>query len=224
MRATFSAAPPDENEYVGFFSAKFRLKTGLTAERVSHFMASTTTTPDVFLFSPFADQSAAFYNVFEQGNWWHSGVFECSQLFLDAVGFEVDLRQLPTHSGNTVFCNYVVARPRFWRAWLGLNEQLFQIAERQIGELGRRLNSMVLHDGRSDVPMKVFVMERVATLLLAGTSDFAVQAFNPFLLPMAFSSRQHALPQLLACDALKIAFSRSGFPEHREGFFGLRRR
>ena len=76
------------------------------------------------------------------------------------------LDELVSDSRNTVHSNYFIAKPRFWRAWLAINEQLFAIAETTDDPLGEELRAPTSYRGRANVQMKIFVMERVATWIL----------------------------------------------------------
>ena len=67
---------------------------------------------------------------------------------------------------NTVHSNYFIAKPRFWRAWLAINERLFAIAESPDDALGEELRAPTSYRGRDEVQMKIFIMERIATWIL----------------------------------------------------------
>ena len=83
-----------------------------------------------------------------------------------------DLDALVSDSRNTVHSNYFIAKPRFWRAWLAINEQMFAIAETPSDALGEALRTPTRYRGGSNVQMKIFVMERVATWLLITRPKF----------------------------------------------------
>ena len=111
-----------------------------------------------------------------------------------------------THSGNEVYSNYFVARPRFWRAWLEVTEQLFEIAESRDDPLGMELRQPTTYRGGESVEIKVFLMERVATWLLAREPQFVVKARDPFIA----RSRLYKLPGAIVCDAVKLAYQQNG--------------
>jgi hypothetical protein len=67
----------------------------------------------------------------------------------------VNLHELVTDSRNTVHSNYFAAKPRFWREWLAINEQLFSIAEADADELGKALISTTSYRGRAEVQIKI---------------------------------------------------------------------
>ena len=119
-----------------------------------------------------------------------------------------------TDSRNTVHSNYFVAKPRFWREWLAINEQLYAIAETPGDALGEALRTPTAYRGARNVHMKIFVMERIATWLLAREPGFATRVRDPF----AARSRIYKLPAAVACDALKIAYATQGRGQYLDVF------
>ncbi len=110
--------------------------------------------------------------------------------------------------------NFFIAKPRFWREWLAVCEALFAIAESASDPLGAEFCAPVAYRGGTDVQMKVFVMERVATWLLARDGTFRARARDPF----AARARIYKLPVAIVCDALKIAYSIQGREQYRDMF------
>lgn len=211
----------DEAGYYGFLSPKFEEKTNLSAAQVEEFVRANAPQADVLLFSPYFDQSAFYLNVFEQGECRHAGSLRTAQEALAATGSDVRLAELVTDSRTTVFCNYFVARPRFWRAWLAINERLFALAETGHGELGERLNALTTH-AEEVVPLKVFIMERVASLLLASQAGWRSRAYSPYRLPLSRLPVAKYPFELVLFDSLKIAYLTQGHAEYKDAFLRLR--
>jgi hypothetical protein len=219
MRRFLLSETLHEEVFYGFLSPKFNLKTNLTASQLFEFIRQCALGTEVILFSPSIHSGAHFLNVFEHGDAVHPGLLTASKLLLARINSHVDLDVLVTDSRNTVYSNYFVAKPRFWRAWLAINEQLFSIAESDGDELGKILTAATSYRGRSEVQMKVFIMERIATLILASDSSFATQARDPFVA----NRRIYKLPLAIVSDALKIAYRTQGFAQYKEVFLLLRR-
>ncbi len=205
----------DESAYYGFLSPKFKLKTGLTAAMVREFILACDHSLDVILFSPSIHNSAYYWNVFEHGDVEHPGLKQVTRELFERLELSADLDVLVSDSRNTVHSNYFVARPRFWRAWLAINEKLFTIAETAGDALGESLRAATRYRGSRDVQMKIFIMERMATWLLAGGDSFTVRARDPF----AARSRIYKLPTAIVCDALKIAYATQRRSQYRDVFF-----
>jgi 2-polyprenyl-3-methyl-5-hydroxy-6-metoxy-1,4-benzoquinol methylase len=204
--------------HYGFFSPKFKQKTTLTAAAVEDFVRQRGGAADVVGFSPFFDQMAFPVNIMELA----AGNHECRETFsqcaaLIAPGFDIERSVMS--SLDTLYCNFFVAKPRFWREWLAKCELIFELAEQGVTPLGQALNRVVTY-GTATAPAKVFVIERVASLLLWSQRQWAVERFNPILLPQASARLLQVAsgPDLMLLDALKIAYARSG-AEHYLGLY-----
>lgn len=209
----------DEDAFYGFLSPKFKLKTNLSATEAREFIQAADPEADVVLFSPSIHNSAFYLNVFEHGDAEHPGLMRAAQQFFARLGHPAPLDDLVSDSRNTVHSNYFIAKPRFWRAWLKITEQLYAIAESQDDPLGAQLRAPTQYRGRRDVQMKIFLMERVATWILITNPTFKAVARDPF----AARSRIYKLPFAIICDALKISYSTQGRSQYKDVFLMLRR-
>ena len=209
----------DEEAFYGFLSPKFKLKTNLSAAEVVDVIRSSGAATDVVLFSPSIHNSAFYLNVFEHGDAEHPGLMRVAQDFFARINHREPLASLVSDSRNTVHSNYFIAKPRFWRAWLKITEQLFAIAETAGDPLGIQLCTATTYRGRREVQLKIFVIERVATWILATDKSFTVHARDPFVA----RSRIYKLPVAIICDALKIAYTTQGRRQYLDVFLMLRR-
>jgi hypothetical protein len=208
----------DENSFYGFLSPKFNLKTSLSSAAVREFIVAADSTAEVVLLSPSIHNSAYYWNVFEHGDAEHPGLKAVAARLLGRLNLPSDLDSLVSDSRNTVHSNYFIAKPRFWRAWLAINEKLFAIAETPADALGEALRTPTAYRGGSHVQMKIFVMERMATWLLTVDRSFAACVRDPFVA----RARIYKLPLAIVCDALKIAYSTQGRTQYRDVFLLLR--
>ncbi len=208
----------DEHAFYGFLSPKFRLKTNLNSAAVREFVLAADAATEVILFSPSIHNNAYYLNVFEHGESEHPGLMNAAEALLERLGLPHDLAALVSDSRNTVLSNYFVAKPRFWRAWLAINEKIFAIAEAPGDALGEALRAPTTYRGGSHVQMKIFIMERMATWLLTYDRSFAAQVRDPF----AARSRIYKLPLAIICDALKIAYATQGRAQYKDVFLWVR--
>jgi len=208
----------NEDAFYGFLSPKFRHKTNLSAALVHDFIERSAGTTDVFLFSPSIHNSAYFLNVFEHGDAEHPGLARVAARLFERIDPAVKLDELVSDSRNTVHSNYFLAKPRFWRAWLAINEQMFAIAESPDDPLGKELRTPTSYRGQQNVQMKIFIMERVATWILARDRSFVARVRDPF----AARARIYKLPVAIVCDALKIAYASEGRGQYKDVFFLVR--
>jgi hypothetical protein len=214
--------PLTGDAYYGFFSPKFGSKTNLGSTAVYDFIHEHAGSRDVFLFSPFFDQIAYPANIFEQGALQHADTLQTFRECVARAAPGVDFNSLIMDSTNTVFCNYFVAKPAFWRIWLEKCELIFRIAEEGTTDLAKRLNAVTSHDG-SGVPMKVFVLERMASLILSTEKHWRVKSYNPLTLPWSKAAIASFRLEMAFLDALKIAHASQGHQQYLDAFYDLRR-
>lgn len=211
----------NEDDYYGFFSPKFAEKTTLDSVDVHEFIRHHAGNADVVLLSPFFDQGAFAINMFEQGAMHHSGIWEVFQESVAIVAPGIDCKTLVMDSRNTVFCNYFVAKPKFWRHWLDKCEVIFNIAEERTSKLAQMLNASTNHDDGS-ATNKVFVIERIASLLLATEPGWKVKAYNPLSLPFSPDPIARFKRELILLDSLKVESATQGGPQHMELYSRIR--
>jgi hypothetical protein len=207
----------DETAYYGFFSPKFRTKTGLGAQEVRAFVLEQgEADTDAFLFSPQPDVGMFFENVYVGGERFNPGFLQTSQDVLEAAGWQGDLRTVVMDSRTTVFSNYIVARPSYWRLWRQLCECVFMLAEQPElkPDLHARLNQPTGYSGGAQ--RKIFVIEGIASLLLT-LSGVRAQALSPFSVPW-YSVFSRYRSEAATADALKIAYRESARPEYLAEF------
>jgi hypothetical protein len=209
----------DEDAFYGFVSPKFKLKTNLSAAEVREFIQSSDPATEVVLVSPSIHLSAYYLNVFEHGNVEHPGLLSAATNFFSRIHHPQRLEDLVSDSRNTVHSNYFIAKPRFWRAWLQITEQLYAIAEQPDDELGKQLRAPTQYRGKLNVQMKIFLMERVATWILITDRSFTARVRDPFVA----RSRIYKLPMAIVCDALKIAYTTQGRSQYKDVFLLVRR-
>lgn len=214
--------PLDEQAFYGFFSPKFRHKTGLSHAQVQDFVAAAAPRADVVLFSPQPDMGAFFLNVFEQGETFDPGLIDTCSQWLESIGLKVPLRELVMDSRQIVFSNYFVARRAFWREWLALNETLFALCEGPDSALRQAMCQPTSY--RDAAQRKVFVQERTASLLLALQPQWRSVAHDPFGFGWSMSKlREHPIEAFIS-DALKLAWREQRFPEYFQAFASVRER
>ena len=211
----------DENTLYGFFSPKFARKTTLDSATVKGFAANVPAGVDVVAFSPFFDQGAIHLNTFEQAATNHPGIWPVFEQAMAVLAAGFDPHAVPMDSRRTIFCNYFAATPAFWRAWLAKCEVLFSIAENGTSALGTLLNTPVAY-AQGAVPAKIFVIERMVSIVLALDARWRVKHFDPLRLPMSGSVVSPYPADLLVLDALKTAAIETGHPHYLQMFTQIR--
>ncbi|MFZ2649622.1 MAG: hypothetical protein WA210_05900 [Burkholderiaceae bacterium] len=213
----------DEAAWYGFFSPKFGAKTGLSHADVVRTVQAAAPSADVVLFSPQPDMGAFFLNVFEQGETFDAGFIAAFEAFLRHAGQPAELRAIVMDARQTVFSNYFVARPAFWRAWLAIGEALFAVCEasdiEEHVELRRALTATTSYAGAM---RKVFIQERIASFLLATQPQWRSVAANPFAFAWSATRfREHPVEAVIS-DALKTAYRDRPYPQYLHAFGRVR--
>lgn len=223
IRRFLRSATLVESDYYGFLSPRFADKTSLRGRQVIAFIAQSDGA-DVVTFSPFPEHSACFLNLFEQGDLFHPGLAGTAAAFLAGLDRGLGLDRLVTHSRNAVLANYFVAKPRFWRAWQDVLERCFSAAEATGSSLHAVLTATTAHHGKAQPQMKIFLMERIASTLLATSADYAVASFPPFEMAFSHPFFTGVFSELIELDALKLALSATGDSHYLKCYRSLQAR
>ena len=210
----------NEDELYGFLSPLFYGKTMLDAGTVQQFI-DTHPGYDVYGFSPFLQDSACYLNIIEHGNSYHPGMWQLTDALLRSIGAEIDFQHLVMDLNTTIFCNYFVAKPAFWAKWFALTEHLFEITEDSNNALGREINSMTSYK-QATLNMKVFIIERIASLILSQDNSVRIASYDIEQMPWSDPAYRPYQNQMMRLNALKLAYRDSGEPRHLDDFFAQR--
>ncbi|MFJ9532064.1 hypothetical protein [Herbaspirillum sp. NPDC101396] len=219
IRAYFVNEVVDEEALYGFFPAGFAEQSGIAAADMVQFVERNPGN-DAYLFVPNQRDATCFLNVFEEAEFRHPGFRQLAQDYLDAVGLSLDLREFVTDSRATAHTGNVLAKPVFWKTWFDLCEQVFAVAESGDGPLAAGFNAA--SGDASQAPLKVWLTERVASLVLALDQQLRIAVYDhaaralPDLASLAYRDK---LPRL---DALKRDYLATGDIALIDGFLELR--
>lgn len=206
--------PLDNDAWYGFFSTKFYERSGIGYDSLRKFLDALPETVQVAPIAVFWDHIAYFINPFEQGECFHPGLLNASAPFFQKAGIDLGISSYVGHSQNTVFCNYFFAKPVFWRQWLAVADLLFEECETANTSLGEALTRpcKYLSGGAVPTQMKVFVQERIVSVLLA-TGAFKVttadlsHSIGPNM--TLFNNDPRTRRLLNTCETLKLEYNRT---------------
>jgi tetratricopeptide (TPR) repeat protein len=211
----------DDDTYLGFFSPKFLQKTGMEGYRVlelvRHFDG------DVLSLSPYFDQGAMYPSPFAQGEFNHPGLIKTTQELLSLLKIDLDLESLVCDQSTTIFCNYFVARYSFWKRWFAYAERIFNLCEGPDCELKRRLTTVTKYREGTQYAMKIFIMERLVTIVMEELGIKARVGINVADAPQLLQGPKENLSGLLLCDALKGQYRNTGLAVFKELFTDIRK-
>ncbi|MCE2659201.1 MAG: hypothetical protein LW854_13315 [Rubrivivax sp.] len=226
MRQFVQQGGLEDAAFYGLFSPKFGSKTGLSHAQVVQAVqaAAQGQGADVVLFSPQPDMAAFFLNVFEQNELFDPGFMAASEAFLAHIGQPCSLASLVMDMRQTVFSNYFVARPAFWREWLAVGERLFAVCEGLDTSAPASLREALTHQTTypGAVQRKVFLLERLAPWLLTVQPRWRTHAVNPFNMAWSASRLRERPVDAVISDALKMAYREHGFPQYLDAFAKVR--
>jgi hypothetical protein len=218
--------PLADDDWYGFLSPHFGRKTGLNSAHVEEFMAFARDKCDVALILTGWDQIAYFQNPFEQGEIWHPGITALSQAVLRRLGRDDDLSALISCSGNFTFANYIVAKGRYWRAWLALADGFFDLVERDTSALAADLRRPTSYGAANQAPIKAFIQERLPAVILADrrfrTATLDTSDATPIFARL-FEVDAATRGVLQTCDRLKKQYHRTGDRQALDCFREVRR-
>lgn len=198
--------PLKEDCWYGFLSPKFSAKTGISGEIVHELVKQCDAFCNVVLFHSSWDQLSYFQNIFEQGEYWHPGLTALTQNFLSTAGIDFDLSAAVMHCNNSVFSNYVIAKPEYWRKWLELAKVFFEFVETSGVSVYKGATSY----GSEIAPMKTFIQERLSSIVLT-MNHFNVGVPDLTATGAVYERMYDFNPQLRrllqTCDILKQRYS-----------------
>jgi hypothetical protein len=178
-----------EHTFYGFFPPDFAARTGLGPQAVVDLVRRHGSC-DVLGLGPAWDQSALFLNPFVHAEQQLPGVLPAAQKLAHVLGLQVDLARQPMHSGNTVRGSFLVAKRRFWLAWL----EAFAHWSSEAGD--------------PSSPVQAALVDWIATLVhLRG--GWSSHCLDPFALALQAPADPLFAPALTA-DALKLRHVHTG--------------
>ncbi len=210
----------EEDTYYGFFSPKFHKKTRLSPQQVFDYIHNVRS--DIVSFSPYLDQSPVFTNIFEQGELEHKGLQNMAQSFLEDAGIPIDIKGFFNDHSGFIYCNFFVAKKEFWELWHRFANRLYQQTDQFETEIGKAFNTTAPYNSGEHIAYKVFMIERLASLLINLYGRFTVRCYPPTELPLGNSPLSKYRQELVVLNALKIAFIQTREAAYFDAIVNLR--
>jgi hypothetical protein len=197
----------DENEFIGIFSHRFFEKTGMTGSDV--FAIAEKSKSEVISFSPDLQASVLYLNSFIQADSKHPGFLSCAQKAYEHIGFGIDLNNLVSSHVRTIFANFWVAKYSFWKVWFKYALKLYFLSSNKSQFISKKMNELTLHRGVKSTPFKVFILERLITVLLEDLNIDAELAidYHKYYSNGNFSNER--IKEIFLLDSLKLSFRKN---------------
>jgi 2-polyprenyl-3-methyl-5-hydroxy-6-metoxy-1,4-benzoquinol methylase len=199
----------DENSYYGFFSPKFQQKTGHNAETFKKACNSLSENYDVIFCSPQPEVGCFFKNVYYGSDRTDPGALDTYDQVYKNYSSEFNIKNIIGDSSNTIYSNYFIAKPIFWREWLKFAEYVFNLAENGSSRLRDELNFITPY-GDQTIPRKVFLIEGIVSILLITLKKYtyySIPLFPGFHSGNIFEEYQE---ESRICDFLKKSYKNTG--------------
>jgi len=211
-----------EGAWYGFLSPKFYEKTGFEPQFILDVIENYGDKGNVLLLSPGWDQLSYFLNPFEQGDVWHPGLLELSQKFINTLGLKVNLSKLVSDTTSSVFSNYIIAKKEFWDEWKKIAEAFFEYVENN-----PEYTNQTSYGAKSNqYPMKTFIQERFASLILS-IGSFRVftpdQSVTGPIFTRLFSNDSRTRRLLQTCDLMKFKYREKSDEKFLSMYWEMRR-
>jgi hypothetical protein len=144
-----------------------------------------------------------------------------SQEFLNKYQLEINLNTLVSDTSSSVFSNYIIAKKEFWIQWRKIAEQFFEYVENSpVYDVKTSYGSL-----ENQFPMKTFIQERLATLILS-TNTFKVlspdQSFSAPIFTRLFPDDIKTRRLLQVCDLMKTKYRESKDEKYLEMYWSIR--
>jgi hypothetical protein len=210
-----------DDAWYGFLSPKFSDKTGFNSSFVLKVIENYGELGDVALFSPGWDQLAYFLNPFEQGEVWHPGLMAASQDFSNKYQLEINLNTLVSDTSSSVFSNYIIAKKEFWIQWRKIAEQFFEYVENNPKHQVKTSYGSL----ENQLPMKTFIQERLATLILSANTFKVLspdQSFSAPIFTRLFPDDIKTRRLLQVCDLMKAKYRESKDKKYLDMYWSIR--
>ena len=216
----------EDDIYYGFFSPRFSEKTGLDPKKVHEFIQQCDAENQLIHFSPYWDMNSFFLNSFVQGDFFHPGLLDVYKTICQKLKLNINPEKIVTHAGDTVFCNYFIAKKSFWTKWLELAEEIFLAGESPEENLYVSMNQNRNRDSyysQDSYPLKIFVQERLVNLVLA-ISKLPSKDYNIFDLGATQTPLSNYMTEAIYGNALKAQYINTGNKIYLDSYITLNQR
>ena len=216
----------EDHIYYGFFSPRFSEKTGLDPTKVDQFIQQCNADNQLIHFSPYWDMNSFFLNSFVQGEFFHPGLLGVYKTICQKLNLNINPEKIVAHAGDTVFCNYFIAKKSFWTKWLELAEEIFLAGETPGHDLYFSLNQDRNRDAyysQESYPLKIFVQERLVNLVLAISKNPSIN-YNIFDLGATKTTLASYMTEAIYGNALKAQYVNTREKIYLDSYIALNQR
>jgi hypothetical protein len=161
----------DQVDLTGVFSWKWSQKTrGWSGARVQEWILSRPGAAAYF-FNPWGNDLGYIYNTWELAEWCHPGIMRTLSWLWPRLGWAPEQLWEPHAVNHMTWCNFIVATPEFWSAWLAQVQCYLEQIPHMPAEIQQQ-HAEANYQGLSHFP---FIQERMATALAHARPDLRTE-------------------------------------------------
>ena len=154
----------EENTWYGFLSTRFVEKTNIKPENLIKLLNNNNSF-DLCLCTANLKALSVYQNIFIQGEMKHHGLMDAINFFVKNKNINIDIKNLISHSQNSTFANFVIAKKNYWLKWLELSNQMLDLY-RDSPEFKILMNKSTHHRNKKNYKIKVFIQERLHSIAI----------------------------------------------------------
>lgn len=121
---------------------------------------------DVYLFNHARVQDALFFNVWEQGEYYHKGLKEIAKYILEKLNYDSGVLDNMMESHTTCYCSYFVATRSFWKDYLDFLAKVTKELDNLPEEVYTLFNQSANYARDKNLNLFPFLVERLFSTFL----------------------------------------------------------
>jgi hypothetical protein len=121
---------------------------------------------DVYLFNHARVQDALFFNVWEQGEYYHKGLKNVAKYILEKLNYDAGVLDSMMESHTTCYCSYFVGTFKFWKDYLEFLVKVGRELDNLPKELYDVMNQSANYARDKELNLFPFLVERLFSTFL----------------------------------------------------------
>jgi hypothetical protein len=173
-------AMQDKLDLWGHFSWQWKTKLGGGGVSARNILDAIAADPghDVYHFTPWPQQDANCWNVWEHGDWCHPHMLELAEQILPRMDVDPKVVLQPMATKHYIVANYMVGNARFWTGLLRFLGSFVNAINRLEPEHQRLLDSSAGYEPNPKLDYRGFFCERlISTYLYLGENELSIRPF-----------------------------------------------
>ena len=165
-------------DFTGIVSQKFYEKTQIRGSEFISFVKQNRGF-DVYFINPlpFTINAYAFKNVWHQGEFYHTGMFDFVQNLLNKLNYGIDLNRIRNSERTLLFSNFWVGNEYFWDEYIKFTKPFYDYLRSEITEDEKAFISREV-DKIIKINYTPFIFERMFSTLLAQNPDIKALGYR----------------------------------------------